>query len=79
MKCQDCIDFLCDYLDESLPPEQAEVFRQHLEKCSPCVSYLETYKKTLELGKAVCQCDEDTHEIPEELVQAILSARRRAR
>ncbi len=78
MKCQDCIDFLLDFVEGTLPSEQAEVFQQHLDKCAPCVSYLETYKKTLELGKAVCQCDEDTNEIPEQLVQAILDARRRA-
>jgi len=75
MTCQQLIDFLADYQSEDLPAEQREVFEQHLKLCPPCLRYLETYATTVDLAKEVCRCEEDRPaEMPEKLVQAILSA-----
>ncbi|MEQ8787483.1 MAG: zf-HC2 domain-containing protein [Pirellulaceae bacterium] len=77
MKCREFVDFLVDYLDGQLPPEQLEVFKKHLELCPPCLEYLESYKTTIELGRlACCKHEEDAPpQMPEGLVRAILKAR----
>lgn len=77
MNCKEFVDFLMDYLEGGLPPEQASAFEKHLHLCPPCVHYLESYKECVELGRACCACDDDevSSEVPEQLIQAILSAR----
>lgn len=77
MNCQEFIDFLMDYLGGELPAGERACFEEHLRECSECVTYVETYKKAVQLGRAVC-CREDQDvppEVPEELVRAILAAR----
>lgn len=73
MNCRECTDFLHDYLSGDLPESQRRVFEGHLELCPPCLTFLETYRKT------VAQCDlvkeEPTEPLPEALVKAILAAR----
>ena len=77
MNCKECADFLMDYLDGNLPAAQADAFKQHLERCPPCVTYLETYQHCIQLGRV---CVEDDSECgtppPEEMVRAILDARK---
>ena len=77
MTCREMVDFLMAYLDGELPDDQRARFDAHLAACPPCVTYLETYRETVALGKAVCQRDEDPtpDDVPEALVQAILAAR----
>ena len=78
--CLELIEFLHIYLDGELPPDRVVEFERHLSVCDSCVHYLSTYKETISLGKAVCR-DPDAPvgaEVPEELVAAILSARRGA-
>jgi anti-sigma factor RsiW len=75
MKCKECIEFLNDYLDGSLPQPQREVFETHLQRCPPCMVYLETYRKTIAASKAAikaCDC-----EVPDALIKAILDARKK--
>jgi anti-sigma factor RsiW len=67
-----------DYLAESLSVSERAVFEHHLGECPDCVAYLSTYRQTIELGKAACRADDPVPaDAPEELVQAILAARRR--
>lgn len=50
LTCKDIIeDFLADYLDASLSPEVVAELERHLENCPPCLTYLNTYKRTREL------------------------------
>ncbi len=74
MSCREFVEFLMSYLDEDLEAEPRRVFEEHLQMCPPCVTFLDTYRDTIRLGKFVCQEQED--EVPEALVQAILAARR---
>jgi anti-sigma factor RsiW len=78
MNCRDMIEFLMAYLDEELPEDERRRFDLHLGDCPPCVSYLETYRDTVKLGRCVCDAPDAPApaEIPERLVQAILAARR---
>jgi anti-sigma factor RsiW len=76
MKCREFVEFLMEYLDGALGDSERRVFEGHVERCPACVNYLETYRATIRLG-GVCASEEDVPpDVPEELVQAILSARR---
>ena len=77
--CRELIEFLHLYLDGELPPERVAEFERHLSVCESCVNYIKTYRETIALGKAACR-DWDApaqDEVPEELVAAVLAARRR--
>ena len=49
--CQDCIDFIVDYLDGQLPEADRERFEDHLWRCPPCIEYLNSYRETVRLAK----------------------------
>ena len=77
MTCQEFVDFLMQYLDAELDAGQRETFEAHMGDCPPCVTYLETYRQTVQLGKALCTSDGALPEhVPEKLVDAILAARK---
>ena len=77
MTCQEILDFLMMYLDGELPPEEAAQFEQHLGVCPACIEYLKTYQETIRLERAACaEDDAPCKDVPEELVRAILAARR---
>jgi anti-sigma factor RsiW len=77
MTCREIIEFLMQYLDGELPPDQMERFHQHMGECPACVAYLDTYHDTIRLEQAACAEDDALcRGVPEELIQAILAARR---
>jgi len=75
--CREFIEFLGQYLSGDLSPEEQEKFAFHLTHCAPCVRYLHSYKETILIGKTVLAATDDSlpTEVPEELIQAILSSR----
>lgn len=79
MRCRDFVDFLMDYLEDDLDRDVRRTFERHMGDCPDCEIYLETYRETIRLGKA-CLCDSPDDPVPEEapddLVQAILAARK---
>lgn len=80
MTCREFSDFIAEYLSTELPPSTLHDFREHLEMCPNCQKYLRGYEATVQLGKRAFD-DEDAPlpgSVPEELVQAVLSARRKA-
>jgi anti-sigma factor RsiW len=74
--CRELVEFLDLYLDGDLPRDREAEFERHLSVCEPCVKYVSTYRKTIALGKEACRDGNVTADVPEELVRAILSARR---
>ncbi len=74
MSCREFVEFLMSYLDDDLEANPLRVFEEHMQMCPPCVTFLETYRDTIRLGKFVCREQEAAG--PEALVQAILAARR---
>lgn len=81
MTCKDFIEFLVDYLEGGLPKAQEALFEEHLSLCDSCVAYLSNYRDTMELSKAAL-CNPEgpvPEEVPEDLVAAVLSARRAGR
>jgi anti-sigma factor RsiW len=78
MNCREFTEFLHEYLSGNLPEHERVEFDKHLAECPWCVAYLDSYQKTIELGKAAYSpaADDSLHAAaPEELIQAILRAR----
>jgi anti-sigma factor RsiW len=55
LTCKDAIHLMCDFLDSILGPEAARELEAHLDRCEPCVAYLNTYRKTQELTGAAAR------------------------
>jgi len=70
--CQECIDLLVDYLEGELPLERARALDIHLETCPSCVSFVKTYKGTVDVARKL-----PVDEIPPELTQRLLDFLRR--
>lgn len=49
--CREVIDFLMDYLEGDLALERRRAFEEHLAECPSCVSYIATYRATIELAR----------------------------
>ncbi len=78
LTCRELIDFLAAYLDGELAPEPRAGFEAHLSRCPACVAYLASYRETIRLGKKGCEPDAElAADVPPDLVDAILAARRR--
>lgn len=71
--CKDLADFLSEYLEGRLPGAQRAVFELHLAACPPCLDYMRSFETTIQAGKLACS---NEVKIPEQLVQAILKARK---
>ena len=74
LTCQELIEFLAAYVEGELTADERARFDQHLAVCPHCVDYVQGYRESIRLGKAAFS---DVEEVPEELVDAILAARRR--
>jgi anti-sigma factor RsiW len=76
--CREFVAFLDDYLGGALSEEERARFNAHLADCPSCVAYLKTYQAAAEMGKAVLRRSEEPvpDGVPEELVRAILAARK---
>lgn len=47
--CKDVFAVLSAYLDLELPPDACEKIRAHIAGCQPCVAFVESLQKTIEL------------------------------
>ncbi len=77
MTCRDFAEFLLDYVDGGLPAEARRRFDEHIARCPDCVHYLQHYTEAAKAGR-LAVADEPVADVPEDLVQAILRARRDA-
>jgi anti-sigma factor RsiW len=79
MTCREVLDFLMAYLDGELTPEVRSEFERHLAVCPPCVEYLSSYRRTVELERQAfqpCEGEGTPHAIPDDLIKAILASRK---
>lgn len=78
INCLEFDAFLVDYLEHALPAGQSRQFRLHLLMCPDCRRYLKGYRHTIDLARTSMQEPDEpvSEEVPDELVQAILSAQR---
>jgi anti-sigma factor RsiW len=79
MTCRELVDFIMDYLNGELPERERSEFEVHLAVCPPCVAYLASYRQTVTIARAASKPlgEEAVAEMPEELIQAILAARKK--
>lgn len=77
MTCRELSDFLDAYLDGELDSSVREVFECHLAACPPCIHYLDSYRETIDLCRDSFAGESLEGPPPEELVRAILEAKRR--
>jgi len=69
---------MMDYHSGELSPQSRAELELHLSICDNCRKYLTSYEETVKLGKRAFE-DEDAAlpaDVPQELVEAILAARR---
>jgi len=82
MTCRELVEFLEEYIAGTLPSRPQAIFEQHLENCPSCVHYVDSYQTTIQLVKETAHphgtggAATDPPAMPEELIQAILAARR---
>ncbi len=79
MTCRELIEFLWRYLDGEVNDAERLEFELHLAQCTSCAAYMESYRTTKRLERLGFE-DLDApvpEEVPDELVQAVLTAKRR--
>lgn len=79
MTCHQLHVFLDDYLGGGLSVAVRARFETHLADCPPCRAYLDTYTRTITLTRDALKpgSEDPPAEMPEELIRAIVRARRR--
>lgn len=77
MTCREFINFLEDFRSGQLPAAQRDEFERHLNACTCCGNYLDSYEQTIRLGrKSLCDPDGPVpQDAPEDLIRAILAAK----
>jgi anti-sigma factor RsiW len=48
LSCQEVVELVTEYLDESLPTEEMTLFEQHLNFCEGCAWYVDQLRTTAE-------------------------------
>lgn len=82
MTCREVFDFLMDYDDGVLPTLVRLRFVVHLGLCAECRAYLKSYRITIAAARSAHGAMGDPvgnppqPEVPPELIEAILKARR---
>jgi len=77
--CREFAEFIGEYLSGDLAPDVRAAFERHLGRCSNCEKYLAGYRETIRLGKqALADDGAPPAEVPDDLIAAILAARRSA-
>jgi anti-sigma factor RsiW len=74
--CEQLTTFIADYIAGKLDTETTLAFEQHLQGCSDCLPFLNTYRKTIDAVRSLRDVD-----IPPELqnrVRRFLQQRRKA-
>jgi anti-sigma factor RsiW len=76
LTCQELIGFLADYVEGELAADERARFDAHLAVCPHCVDYLHGYRESVRLGQAAFADGSIPADVPVELVDAILAARK---
>ena len=78
--CREFADFMMDYLSGELSSASRAEFEHHLSLCSNCQRYLASYEESVKLGQRAFDEDDGAvpADVPEQLVKAIMAARRQA-
>jgi anti-sigma factor RsiW len=69
LSCQEVVELVTEYLDESLPAEDASLFEQHLNFCEGCVWYVDQLRATVDTVGEIRE-----EQIPPEAKERLLGA-----
>lgn len=47
--CRELVELVTHYLDGALPPSELERFEAHLAECDQCGTYVDQFRRTIEL------------------------------
>jgi len=77
ISCREFEDFVQAYVDGELSTQQQARFESHILMCRECREYLYAYKRSIEVGQAVCTTENDMlpDDVPEDLIKAIVKLR----
>jgi predicted anti-sigma-YlaC factor YlaD len=75
VNCREVADFLNLYFEDELSVDERSEFDRHLAECPDCRRYLDGYAKTVETIRYTGKTKATSDSVPEDLIQAILSAR----
>ena len=78
LTCRELSDFLAAYFARELGPDERSIFEAHVAECPDCVAYVRNYAETMRLAKDAYDDDRIPADVPDELVRAILEARKRS-
>lgn len=73
--CRQLIEFIAAYVGGELDETSRADFERHLSVCASCRAYLQSYRETMELTRALAT-EDAVEDVPEELVKTILSVTR---
>jgi len=57
LSCQEVVELVTEYLEKSLPAEDAALFEQHLNFCDGCVWYVDQLRTTVDMLGKVREAD----------------------
>jgi anti-sigma factor RsiW len=78
MTCREFIEFLIDYFEGALSAAERARFEEHLAECPACLAYLDNYRTAVQLCQQAYRAERDAcAAMPDELVRAILAARKK--
>ncbi len=73
MTCRELAELLLEYLGGELGADQCQHVESHLQKCRVCVTYIETYRITIQLGRRLPKEDPLPQSLMQRLQQALQS------
>jgi anti-sigma factor (TIGR02949 family) len=69
LSCSEVVELVTDYLELSLPAEEAALFEQHLNFCDGCLRYVDQIRTTVETVGRI-----EPEEVPAEVRSQLLTA-----
>ena len=67
--CSEVVELVTEYLEGSLPPDEAALFEQHLNFCDGCDWYVEQIRTTIETVGRI-----EPEEVPPDMRDRLLTA-----
>jgi anti-sigma factor RsiW len=72
MNCRRCVELLIDYVSGEMSESERGILKQHLDRCPPCLVYMQTYEATIRLTRELPR----EAPMPPELEQRLLAVLR---
>jgi len=71
LRCQEVVELLTAYLEDTMPPAERVALEQHLLDCRGCLSYLEQLRTTIRLTGRLRLTEEA---VPPQTMASLLAA-----